>query len=75
MLYEGYIWRKDEEALFYGHFYLPVINYMRKKEYRFKDVVGLVEPLLSTRKIEEIKKLKKQAKKQREEALRKKFNL
>lgn len=72
-LYEGYQWRQDNEALFYGYFFLPIANYLRKKEYRYPDHVALAAPLLSQKRQGDIRKAREASLKQQEEQFKKKF--
>jgi len=72
-LYEGYLWRHDNEALFYGYFFLPIANYLRKKEYRYADHAALAAPLLSKKTLDDIRKAKEAALKQQEEQFKENF--
>lgn len=74
-LYEGYLWRQDNEALFYGHLLLSVVNYTRKKEYQFANAMAFVAPLLSEKTRRDIRAGKEAARKKEEEKFKKKFNI
>lgn len=74
-LLEGYQWRKDQEALFYGHFFLPITNYVMDKDHRYKDLGAFVGHMLSDNYKQELEKARKREKQKDEEYIKKKFNL
>jgi len=74
-LLEGYQWRKDQETLFYGHFFLPITNYVMDKDHRFKDLGAFVGHMLSDECRHELEKAREKEKQKNEEYLKKKFNL
>ena len=55
--------------------FLPIVNYMLKKEHRHKNVLSFVKPMLSDNKLLEIEEQKRVSRKEDEEYLKKKFNL
>ncbi|WP_418565512.1 hypothetical protein [Pyramidobacter piscolens] len=74
-LLEGYRWRRDEEALFWGNFFLPITNYVMDKSHRHGSLPDFVGHLLSPATKDKMERERREVKEADAAYLRRTFGL